>query len=114
VLTKTSEVENQKRGMELASHLVAASLAPADMPFVERLRAPFPWIEFLRPAGRQAFALEIVDVARACAAVSNFDRLLFTLEAWRSTAAAIAHGFTPDDQLTWIDEPVRVVDPRRK
>ena len=69
-------------------------------------------MEFLKPEGRQEFAQEIVDVARACASGSRFDRLLLTLQAWRSTAEAIAEGYTPDDQLTWIDEPSRVPDPR--
>jgi PHD/YefM family antitoxin component YafN of YafNO toxin-antitoxin module len=114
ILSKASEVEFQRRGLELAAQLVAASLAPAERPFSERLRAPFPWVEFLKPEDRELFAQEIVDVARACASVSRFDRLLLTLEAWRSTAEALAEGFTPDDQLMWIDEPSRVVDPRGK
>lgn len=114
ILTKASEVANQRLGLELAAQLVAASLAPGDQPFVERLRTPFPWLEFLAPADRDLFAQEIVDVARACAAVSRFGRLLITLEAWRSTAEAIALGYTPDEQLTWINEPERVDDPRRR
>ena len=111
VLSKASEVEFQRRGLELAVQLISASLAPGDLPFSERLRGPFPWVEFLKPEGREQFAQEIVDVARACASVSRFDRLLLTLQAWYSTAEAIAQGYTPDDELTWIDEPSRVSDP---
>jgi PHD/YefM family antitoxin component YafN of YafNO toxin-antitoxin module len=114
VLARASDVELQRRGLELAAHLVAASLAPGDLPFAERLRAPFPWLEFLTPEGRETFAQEIVDVARACASVSRFDRLLLTFQAWRSTADALAQGYTPDDELDWIDEPVRVADPRNE
>ena len=112
VLVRASDVARQREGLELAAHLVAASLAPDDVPFVERLRAPFPWVEFLTPADREAFAQEVVDVARACAAVSRFDRLLLTLTAWRSTAEAIAAGYTHDDQLDWLDQPAPVADPR--
>ncbi|GAA3621191.1 prevent-host-death protein [Kineosporia mesophila] len=112
VLLKASEVEFQRRGLELAAQLVAASLAPGDQPFAERLRVSFPWVEFLKPEDRLQFAQEIVDVARACAAVSRFDRLLLSLREWRSTAEALAQGYTPDDELIWIDEPVRVANPR--
>lgn len=94
-------------GTRAAAHLVAASLAPGDTPFVERLRGPFPWLEFLKPAERELFAREVVDIARACAAVSHFDRLLVTVTAWHSTAEAFAYGYTPDAKLEWLDEPAR-------
>jgi PHD/YefM family antitoxin component YafN of YafNO toxin-antitoxin module len=112
VLAKSSDVAKEREGLELAARLVAASLAPAVTPFVERLRGPFPWLEFLRPTDRELFAREIVDIARACAAVSHFDRLLVTVTAWHSTAEAIAYGYTPDDKLEWLDEPAPVSDPR--
>jgi PHD/YefM family antitoxin component YafN of YafNO toxin-antitoxin module len=112
VLARASDVDKERQGLELAAQLVAASLAPADVPFVERLRGPFPWLEFLSQQHREQFAAEIVDVARACAAVSRFDRLLVTLAAWRATAEAIAAGYTSDDELEWLDEPAAVADPR--
>jgi hypothetical protein len=112
VLTKESDLAHQRQGLQLAAHLVAVSLAPGDVPFVDRLRVPFPWLEFLTPSDRAIFALEIVDVARACAAMSNFDRLLLTLSAWRSTAQAIADGYTHDEDLEWLDVSERADDPR--
>jgi hypothetical protein len=111
ILTKESDLAHQRQGLELAAHLVAASLAPDDVPFVDRLRGPFPWVEFFSPADREAFAQEIVDVARACAAMSRFDRLLITLTAWHSTAQAIADGYTHDGHLEWLDVPEPVADP---
>lgn len=112
VLAKASDVARQRAGLELAAQLVAASLAPADVPFVVRLRAPFPWLEFLRPTDRDAFAQEVVDVARACAAVSQFDRLLITVRRWQATAEAIAVGYTADADLDWFEDPSPVIDPR--
>lgn len=112
VLVKSTDVAKEREGLELAAHVVAASLAPGETPFAERLRGPFPWVEFLNPNDRELFAHEIVDVARACAAVAQFDRLILTLTAWRSTAQAIAYGYTADDELGWLDEPSPVSDPR--
>jgi PHD/YefM family antitoxin component YafN of YafNO toxin-antitoxin module len=113
VLTKESDLRHQREGLELAAHLVAASLAPGDLPFVDRLRGPFPWVEFFSPSDREAFAREIVDVARACAAVSRFDRLLLTLTAWHSTAQAIAAGYTHEEGLEWLEVPEPVANPRQ-
>ena len=73
---------------------------------------PFPWLEFLGAADRTSVATEVVDVAQACAAVSQFDRLLETLTAWCSTAEAVAAGYTHDEDLPWIHEPNPVADPR--
>lgn len=112
VLAKASDVARQRAGLELAAQLVAASLAPTDVPFVERLRGPFPWLEFLRSTDRDAFAQEVIDVARACAAVSQFDHLLITLRRWQSTAEAIAAGYTADDDLDWLEDPSPTADPR--
>ena len=112
VLTRASAVEHQRLGLQLAAQLIAASLADSSTPFLDRLRVPFPWLEFLSSPDRASFAAEVVDVARACAAVSQFDRLLEVLTAWRSTAEAVAAGYTRDEDLTWISEPAPVADPR--
>lgn len=112
VLTRQSEVEAQQVGLQLAAQLIAASLDDERIPFVDRLRRPFPWVEFLTEASREEFAREVVDVARACAAVARFDRLLVTLRAWQSTAEAIAAGYTADADLQWFDEAAEVADPR--
>jgi len=54
------------------------------------LSDPFPWIEFLPDHARREFVGEFLRVARACAAVSRFDRLTVLLAAWRGTAEAYA------------------------
>lgn len=113
ILSKASEVSRQQAGIHLAAQLVAVSLAPGNVPFAQQLREPFPWVEFLRQSDQDAFAQEIVDVARACASVSRFDRLLLTVQAWRDTAEAVAAGYTADDDLDWLEQPHRVPDPRR-
>ena len=51
-------------------------------------------------------------MARACASVSRFDRLVLTMKAWHSTAEAIAAGYTHDDDVEWLAEPALVNDPR--
>lgn len=100
MLARQSDVEGQRRGLQLASHMVAASLAAGPQPFADRLRAPFPWLEFLSEADRQEFAREVVDVARASAAMARFDRLLETLSAWRATAEAWPPASPP--RSSWI------------
>ncbi len=112
VLTRASQAEEDRQGLELASALVAASLAPDDVPFVQRLHQPFPWLALLSPADQAEFAREVIEVARACAALSHYDRLLLTVHEWMATAEAVAVGYTRDEDLTWLDQPVVVPDPR--
>ena len=114
VLTKASQVEHDRRGLELATAVVAASLAPGDQPFVERLRQPFPWLALLSLADQEAFSVEVVDVARACAAISRFDRLLLTLHSWKATAEEVAAGHLADDELEWLGAAEPVVDSSAK
>jgi hypothetical protein len=111
-LVRSSSVEREHEALRLAANLVAASLAPGDSSFAERLLVPFPWLGFLPAHQREQFAAEIVEVSRACASISSFDRLFVVLAEWRSTAEAIAAGFTPDDELDWLDERESVDDPR--
>lgn len=113
VLERASDVERQRAGLRIATDLVAASLSPIETSFVEKLRAPYPWLEFLSSHDREAFAIEIVDVARACAAVGTFDRLIVTLSSWKHTAHAVAAGYTSDDELEWIEEVEVVERPSR-
>jgi hypothetical protein len=113
ILERASDVERQHAGLRIAADLVAASLSPVEKSLVERLRGPYPWLEFLTVSDRGAFATEIVDVARACAAVGSFDRLIVTLSAWKHTAHAVAAGYTSDDELEWLDEAGVVERPSR-
>ena len=113
VLTKASYADGERRALRVATDVVSASLAESGQPLGERLRQQFPWVEFLAADDRARFAEEIVDLTRACAAVGQFSRLLVVFDAWRSTAEAIAAGYTPDADLDWLPEPVLVQDPRQ-
>lgn len=62
-----------------------------------RLFEPFPWMEFLPGTARREFVGDFLRTARACAAISRFERLTVTLAAWRATAEAYADPtVTPD------------------
>ncbi len=111
-LLPSRTIAREHEALRLASHLVAASLAPGEESFTSRLLGPFPWLGFLPGEQREAFAAEIVEVARACAAISSFDRLFIILAEWKATAEAVAAGYTHDDELDWLDEPATVEDPR--
>lgn len=112
VLSLASDVARERRALEIVASVVGASLSGERVALGERLRQPFPWVEFLSADARERFAEEIVSVTRACAAVGQFTRLLVVFEAWRSSAEAIAHGFTADDELEWLPKPVTVKKPR--
>lgn len=112
ILTKASQAEDDRRGLELAAALVAASLAPGEAPFVIRLRLSFPWLALLSEPDQEAFGQEVVDLARAGAAISRFDPLLLAVDSWRATAEEVAAGYTADDGLDWLDSPEAVFDPR--
>lgn len=113
VLSRAQDDERERRALAVAAQIIAGSLAAGPGELATRLVEQFPWAALLRPGDRQAFASEIVEVTRACAAVGRFERLLITFEAWRSTAEAIAAGYTSDSDLDWLDEPTVVTDPRR-
>lgn len=112
ILTSEAQARQDQLGLELAAQLVAASLDSSTEPFTARLLGPFPWLMFLEEAEREAFAQEIVSVARACAAVRHFDRLLKVLEEWHRTAQAYAAGYTADMAVDWLEDDEAAADPR--
>lgn len=111
-LLPTKTIEREHEALRLAASLITASLAPGESTFAERLLGPFPWLGFLPSSQREVFATEIVEVSRACASVSTFDRLFVVLAEWKSTAEAVAAGYTADSDLDWLDESEAVDDPR--
>lgn len=74
ILTEASQADADRSGLELVAHVVAASLSMDDRPFAQRLRDPFPWVVLLSAEEQDSFATEVVGVARACAALSRFER----------------------------------------
>lgn len=112
VLTRKSEREREFTALHIAADLVAASLGPGDVPFVDRLADRFPWMQFLTASGQQQFAEEIVRSARACAALGDFGPFLVELISWRETAASKAAGYVSTSDLDWYDESSAVPHPR--
>lgn len=112
VLTRKSEYDEQFAALGVAADLVATSLTPGDSPLERRLEALFPWLHFMDEADRSAFAVDIIDCARRCAAVHNFTPFIVDLAEWRATAVAIAAGYDAPEDLEWIGERRPVPDPR--
>lgn len=110
VLERASVVEHRRAGLQLAAQIVAVAVSAWPDSFTERLKDPFPWIRFLSEPYREDFAAELVEVARACAAVSVFDDLATTIHAWQATAEAYAAGLV-DVEPEWLDEPTVVERP---
>jgi hypothetical protein len=110
VLERASVVEHRRAGLQLAAQIVAVAVSEWPEGFATRLNVPFPWIRFLPEPYREDFATELVEVARACAAVSVFDDLATTIHAWQSTAEAYAAGLV-DVEPAWLDQPAHVERP---
>ncbi len=114
LLVRESDAERSRHGQQVAAQIVGAAVSVWPKSFVESLRQPFPWIEFLGPKGRDAFAHEVFDVARACATFGTFERLDSTISSWQATAEAVALGIDPaGGDLEWLDEPQTVPNPGR-
>ena len=112
VLVKASDAERARHGQQVAAQIVAAAVHVWPESFAESLRDPFPWIEFLDESEREAFAQEVVNVARACASFATFDRLESTISSWEATAQGVALGLDPTgEDLEWLEEPESVPTP---
>jgi len=113
VLTTASSVRRSRDGLEFAAGIVAAAVAARPESFAQRLSSPFPWMTFLSEVEQEAFANEVVDLARACATVHEFEPLAIAVHAWRSTAQAYASGVHRDgSDIAWLDEAAVVERPR--
>ena len=114
LLVKASDAERHRHGQMVAAQIVGAAVRAWPNSLAEQLRQPFPWVEFLTVDERDAFAHEVVDVARACAAFATFDRLESVVSSWRATAEAAALGIdSAGEELEWLGEPIPVPRPRR-
>lgn len=111
VLRRQQDVERERAGVAAAIQVITAAVAGQPTSFVERLKTPFPWITLLPEGERDEFAAELIDISRACAAVSAFDPLLTLIHAWSSTAEAYATGYTTDSDLEWLTTPEPVERP---
>lgn len=105
VLTTKERSDDDDAVLEIAAQLIAAVTVNEQLPLHERLAVPYPWIAMLNRDDQKRFAREIVDVARGSFSLRQPRRLLLELQAWRSSAEAIAAGWGVDDPEL-LDEPV--------
>lgn len=114
-LSKADKVDDETKAVSALAQLIGASLnAQVADRMVGHLGDTFPWIEFLPLQQRREFLTSFLRLARACASVNSFERLGIFLESWRATAAAYADPAITGDgsDLTYLDEPESVTDPR--
>ncbi|MBY3555711.1 hypothetical protein [Modestobacter lapidis] len=114
-LSRADKVDGEAKAVSALAQLLGASLDDevADR-MVDNLGDAFPWIDFLPLEQRREFLKSFLRLARACASVNSFDRLGILLESWQATAAAYADPSVTADgsDLTYLDEPESVSDPR--
>jgi hypothetical protein len=110
VLMRKADADANRAGLALAAQVVAVAVSQWPDSFAARLREPFPWMAFLSSEAQERFASELVDTARACASVAQFEPLATVIHAWRSTAEAYAAGWDRDE-YEWLDEPVEAKRP---
>lgn len=112
VLTSAQSTKRSRSGLRFAAAIVGAALAEWPDSFAHRLHSAFPWMTFLNESEQEAFADELVDLARACASVERFEPLALAVQAWKSTAEAYADGVPRDgEDIEWLTHPVTVPRP---
>ncbi|MCW2135086.1 type II toxin-antitoxin system Phd/YefM family antitoxin [Arthrobacter sp. VKM Ac-2550] len=110
LVSRASAIEQDRKGLRLASALIAAHLGEGD--FVSRLHVPFPWLVFLDRKDQETFASEVIDTTRGCASLGRYDRLVILISSWKATAEAVADGYRADGRdLIWLEEPINVERP---
>src|SRR5918998_1987331 len=73
VLMRKATADADRAGLSLASQIIAVAVTDWPNSFTARLRGPFPWMLFLDEAEQDRFATELVETARACASVAQFE-----------------------------------------
>lgn len=112
LLVKASDLARDQRGLSITAQIVGAVLQTDPVGLAERFLQPYPWVEFLAQPDREAFAREVVDVTRACAAIAQFGRLESVVSSWQATAEALAAAIDATGaDLEWLEDPVRVPRP---
>ncbi|WP_248704096.1 prevent-host-death protein [Curtobacterium sp. MWU13-2055] len=94
VLTTKERSDDDDAVLEIAAQLIAAVTVNEGLPLHDRLAIPYPWIKLLSRDDQQRFAREIVDVARGSFSLRQPRALLVEMQAWRSSAEAIAAGWS--------------------
>lgn len=101
-----------RHGVEYVTLIAAAALADPAGEFVDRLRLSFPWVGLLNSDEQTRCASDLLETARACAAVGSYEPLAVLVAQWRSTARMIADGIPRDgSDIDWLPQPVPVPRP---
>jgi len=105
VLLRAGDLEDQNRGIALASRIMRATLA-CQGNMVAALESLFAWTREFSPQGLVEFAAEIERLVWAAAELGTYGRLLHAFESWEGTAEALAEGLEPlsDDVLLPVGE----------
>lgn len=115
-LTQESTGREELTTLGVVGQLFAASLDETALDRVAtRLSVVLPWIALLPKTVHAEFVAEFQDTARACIAVSRFDRLSILLHAWEATAQAYADPRVTADgsDLEYLGTPESVAAPER-
>lgn len=70
---------------------------------IERLTRQYPWMLALSADDRLSCAEELLDTTQVALSTGEPVRALVAIEAWRSTAEALASGI--DHTADWLDHP---------
>jgi hypothetical protein len=111
MLLRASDLEQQEAGVALASRLIRARLAHADM--AEGLRQTYPWTALFTEAELSQFAAEMDQLVWAATDLGRYAGLLLAFRSWEGTAEALADGLPRGlgEDLTWLEQPLNTPRP---
>jgi hypothetical protein len=92
ILETAGHAEAGHEAMNMTTRLFVSLVSRDEAARVLLLALPdvFPWVRFLPPGDAQAFLLELVETARACAELDNMAPLEPVVAAWRAAAEVYA------------------------
>lgn len=90
-LMRIDQLERDESVMELATALLVGMVSSGNIDLIRRLlRDAVPWVAFLPEDDFNAFAEDLVTVARGAAALGNFAPVAVLLTQWRHSAEVYA------------------------
>ena len=63
----------------------------------DAIEVAFPWVRFLSPEERRAFAEDLIRTILASASIQNFKQVELTIDSWKNTADILS-----DPELTTL------------
>lgn len=111
ILMLESTFNEHYAGVELAARVLGVVGRANGKPTWQDLAVQFPWIELLPGDQRSNCLSDILTTTQGCAALTNFQPLVVTVESWKATAEAYAMGW---DALAteWLPASERAEVPR--